>query len=133
MENINPNKAVGPDGIPGKILKLCAKELAPILTTLFQASLNQGIIPKDWKEANITPIFKKGEKTNAENYRPVSLTSIICKLLEHIVHSSIMDHFEKNNILTNVQHGSRQKRSCETQLITTCKDFIKTLEKKWPN
>ena len=130
MANINPNKATGPDEIPGKVLKLGAKELAPTLSMLFQASLDQGKVPDDWKAANIVPLFKKGDKTCPENYRPVSLTSITCKLLEHIVHSTIMDHFEANQILIEVQHGFRQKRSCETQLITTCSDFIQNIEKK---
>ena len=110
MQNINPNKATGPDGIPGHLLKIGSEQLAPIFTTFFQASLNQGTIPDDWKRANITPLFKKGDKTNPENYRPVSLTSIVCKLLEHIVHSTIMDHLDKYNLLTTVQHGFRKKK-----------------------
>ena len=129
LANINPNKATGPDEIPGKLLKLGAKELAPSLSVLFQASLDQGKVPDDWKTANIVPLFKKGDKTCPENYRPVSLTSITCKLLEHIVHSTIMDHFETNQILTEIQHGFRQKRSCETQILTTCRDFIQNIEK----
>ena len=128
--NINPNKATGPDLIPGKLLKTCANELCDIYKLLFQASLNQGTIPIDWKRANIMPLFKKGDKSKPENYRPVSLTSISCKLLEHIVHSNIMDHFDKFETLNNDQHGFRQKRSCETQLITTINDFSKCLNSK---
>ena len=130
MSKINENKATGPDGIPGKLLKLCAKELTPVFTILFQASLDQGIVPEDWKLANIVPLFKKGDKKNPENYRPVSLTSIPCKLLEHIVHSSIMDHLDKHKILSDVQHGFRQSRSCESQLITTTHDFVNCLDNK---
>merc|ERR1712074_60201 len=100
MKNINPNKAAEPDGIPGQLLKICAEELAPVFTTLFQAPINQGNVPEDWKKANIMPLFKKGDKTNPENYRPVSLTSISCKLLEHIIHSSVMDHFDQHKVLT---------------------------------
>ena len=127
LTNINEQKATGPDKIPGKILKMCAHELADIFVLLFQASLDQGKVPEDWKNANIVPLFKKGDKSKAENYRPVSLTSVTCKLLEHIIHSNIMDHLEKHNILNNIQHGFRQKRSCETQLITTINDFSDTL------
>ena len=125
--NINEHKATGPDEISGKILKTCANELCEIYQKLFQASLDQGQVPDDWKKANIVPLFKKGDRTKPENYRPVSLTSISCKLLEHIIHSNIMDHLDKYNILTSIQHGFRQKRSCESQLITTLHDFNNSL------
>ena len=128
--NIKENKATGPDGIPGRILKLCAPEIVDAYVLLFQTSLDQGKVPNDWKDANIIPIFKKGNKTKAENYRPVSLTSITCKLLEHIIHSNIMDHLDKNNILNKIQHGFRQKRSCETQLITTINDLSNCLNER---
>ena len=130
MLNIKENKATGPDGIPGNLLKICAHELAEVFTLLFQASLDQGCLPPDWKKANIVPVFKKGDKSAVENYRPISLTSVTSKILEHIVHSSIMDHFEKHNHLNSFQHGFRQKRSCETQLITTLRDFFNCLNKK---
>ena len=77
--------------------------------------------------AHIFPLFKKGDKTSAENYRPISLTCIISKLLEHIVHSSVMDFLDSKNILTPFQHGFRQKRSCESQLLTTLRDFSESL------
>ena len=130
MSKLNENKATGPDGIPGKLLKLCSKELSPVFTILFQASLDQGTIPEDWKLANIVPLFKKGDRKNPENYRPVSLTSIPCKLLEHIIHSSVMDHLEKYNVLTNIQHGFRHKRSCESQLLTATNDFMNCFDNK---
>ena len=128
LNKLKENKATGADSIPSRILKICSNELAPVLTVLFQASLDQGKIPDDWKSANIVPIYKKGDKTQAENYRPVSLTSITCKLLEHIIHSSIMDHFDSFNVLTDCQHGFRKSRSCESQLVTTIKDFTDCFE-----
>ena len=128
MSNLNDNKATGADGVPSKILKLCSSELAPVFTLLFQASLEQGKVPDDWKTANIVPIHKKGSKFNPENYRPISLTSITCKLLEHIIASSMMRHFDFYKVLADCQHGFRSKRSCESQLITTSKDFIDCLE-----
>ena len=91
---IKEHKATGPDGIPGNLLKICAHEIVDAITLLFQTSLDQGTIPKDWKKAKIVPIFKKGEKEKAENYRPISLTSI-CKLLEHIADSKIREHLDK--------------------------------------
>ena len=129
LQGINENKATGPDDIPGKFLKLCSNELADVFCILFQTSLNSGEIPTDWKQAHIFPLFKKGDKCNVENYRPISLTCIACKLLEHIVHSTTMDFLDSCKILSPFQHGFRQGRSCETQLLTTLNDFSKTLNK----
>ena len=97
----------------GKTCKL------PILHVIFMASLQQGAVPKDWRSANAVPVFKKGiNRLSAENYRPISLTSICSKVLEHIIYKHIMAHCEKRNILVDYQHGFRKSRSCETQLIT---------------
>ena len=83
----------------------------------FQASLDQGIIPDEWKSANVVPIYKKGDRSKPENYRSVSLTSITCKTLEHEVSSSIMKHLDSHSILTDAQHGFRKRISCETQVL----------------
>ena len=71
--NIKPHKVAGLDNLPARILKEVASNLAPALTLVFQASINQATLPDDWKEANVTPIFKKGDRSKAANYRPVSL------------------------------------------------------------
>ena len=75
----------------------------------------------------IVPIFKKGDKQLPSNYRPVSLTTITCKVMEHIVHNNIMEHFVKNNILFDEQHGVRRKISCESQLVTTIQGIASKL------
>jgi len=103
-------------------------ELSPVFTILFQASLDQSKIPEDWKSAYITPLFKKGDPCKASNYRPVSLTSIPCKLLEHIVHSNVINHLLSHKVLTDSQHGFRKKRSCESQLILTADDLARGIE-----
>ena len=127
LQNLNPYKAAGPDSIPTFMLKVAANEIAPILTKIFQKSYDSGTVPSDWRDANIVPIYKKGDKQQPSNYRPVSLTSISCKIMEHIVHSSIMDHFERHNILCDQQHGFRKRRSCESQLITTIQGIASRL------
>lgn len=127
LRNLKTDKATGPDSIPAFILKTAAEELAPFLTRLFQLSLNQGEIPSDWKNAWVVPIFKKGERHLAANYRPESLTSIVCKVLEHIVHSSIMKHFDSHKVLSDSQHGFRKRRSCETQLLVTTHELAQHL------
>ena len=124
---LKPHKATGPDMVPARFLKDFAMELSNIITKLFQFSIDSGTIPDDWKRASIVPIFKKGEKHKPANYRPVSLTSICCKLLEHIVHSNIMDHYDHLDILTDKQHGFRTKRSCETQLIVTIQELARNM------
>ena len=88
-----------------------------------------GKIPNDWRYASVCPAFKKGDTNNPINYRPVSLTCIICKLLEHVVTSSIMKHLEYNNILYDLQHGFRSFRSCETQLVSFIQDLAKSSDK----
>ena len=85
--------------------------------------MTSGILPNDWLSANITPIFKKGDRTNPSNYRPISLTAICCKIMEHIVYHSIMEHLQNYNILYNYQYGFRQGHSSETQLITVVEDI----------
>ena len=97
--NINQNKAAGPDNIRPRLLKELAKEIAPILTLIFQTSIETGDVPSDWRNANVSPVFKKGERYRAENYRPISLTCICCKLIEHIITSYIINHGSPPNSL----------------------------------
>ena len=75
-------------------------------------------------DANVSPVFKKGDVHLAENYRPVSLTSVSCKLLERVICKHLLNHFEKNNILTNLNHGFRSGYSCETQLLVTLNELL---------
>ncbi|KAK3083079.1 hypothetical protein FSP39_013376 [Pinctada imbricata] len=128
LKGINPFKATGPDEIPAFIMKNTADSLSPYLTYLYQFSLDTGTVPDDWRKANVVPIYKKGEKHVASNYRPVSLTSIVCKLLEHIIHSTVMGHFEHHRILCDEQHGFRARRSCESQLLITIDKIARNIE-----
>ena len=99
-----------------------------MLTHLFQQSLNTGVIPPEWKQTYVTPIYKKGNKADPKNYRPVSLTSIISKTMEHILSSQVMNYLECHNILTTTQFGFQQKHSCESQLLLTTDDFARFLD-----
>jgi hypothetical protein len=118
LKNIDASKATGPEEISARILKEFAPELSPLLTNIFNKSIQEGKVPKDWRQANVIPVFKKGEIYLANNYRPVSLTCICCKILEHIVVTNILNHLDEHKILVDCQHGFRAKRSCETQLLT---------------
>ena len=87
------------------------------------ATIESGAIPEAWKKATISPVYKKSDRSDPANYRPVSLTCISCKILEHIINRHILDHLDKHNILADAQHGFRKRRSCETQLLLTCHDL----------
>ena len=131
LQDLNTRKATGPESISAHVLKTYATEIAPVLTFIFQQSISSGYVPTDWRLANITPIFKKGDKSTPSNYsRPVSITSICSKLIEDIIFSNVMDHYENNNVLVDVQHGFRPGRSCETQLLITAQDLSKSLDNK---
>lgn len=128
LNKINPKKACGPDMIPARILKDMADELSPLLTVIFQRSFKCGTVPDDWKSANVTVIFKKGDRFKARNYRPVSLTSLCCKVQEHIITSNILRHLEEHDILTDCQLGFRARRSCETQLVTLVHELAEAVD-----
>ena len=115
LRNINPNKAQGPDGIHGRILKNCAATLAYPISKLFRLSYSTGHIPAEWKLANVVPIHKKGSKSNVENYRPISLTSIVMKQFEKVVRMKLMKLCE--NFINDNQHGFLPKKSCTTQMV----------------
>ena len=123
LANLNTGKAAGPDGLSGKLLKGTSSEIAPILHAIFQRSIDEGTVPRAWKHANISPVFKKKDRCDPANYRPVSLTCISCKILEHIINRHVLDHLDAHGILADEQHGFRKRRSCETQLILTCHDL----------
>ena len=92
IKHTKPDKAAGPDGIYPRILVEAKEELAQPLATLFNISLRSGTVPQAWKEAIISPIFKKGKRSDPGNYRLISLTSVVCKLLEHLVRGHITRH-----------------------------------------
>ena len=128
LKNLNPNKASGPDEISPRLLKELHHEIAPILTKIFKSSLHSGIVPDDWKSALVAPVYKKGPKCKPSNYRPISLTCIASILMEHILVSNIMTHFDSNDILSPFQHGFCSKHSCETQLISFTQEIFDNLE-----
>ena len=109
LKELDASKAMGPDNMKP-------------LTLIFQKSVSSGIVPSAWKEARITPIFKKGNKTEPSNYRPVNLTSIVCKTLEKLVRKSILSHLTKNHLLSDKQYGFRSGRSCSLSFSTLWRD-----------
>ena len=124
---IRPDKARCPDQIPARILREAAAKLAPVFASLFQQSYEPGIFPTAWKDANITAIFKKGTRSEPFNYRPVSLTSLTSKVMEHIVCSQMRRHLSSHSVISPHQHGFLRGLSCETQLISVVHEWARTL------
>nr|VZI26708.1 unnamed protein product [Spirometra erinaceieuropaei] len=125
---LNESKSPGPDDIPPKLLKELAAELAKPLSMLFQASFEAGCLPADWKSARITPLHKGGSKAPANNYRPISLTSICCKLMEKIIKRELMRFLEQHNLLSDAQHGLRSGRSCVTNLLNCLERWTRSVD-----
>ena len=128
LKELNPHKASGPDKIPTYILRECAEEIAPILTRIFNQSIEEGTVPQDWLSANVCPVYKKGKRSLPINYRPISLTSVACKTLEHIIAHNIMRHIDMHKILKPYQHGFLKHHSCESQLINTSEEIMRHLD-----
>ena len=114
---------MGPDKIPSIILKELSEELSFPLQLIMNKSLADGIVPDKWKTAEVTAIYKKGDKSDPGNYRPVSLTSITCKVMESLIADQIRSYMEYNNMFHRCQHGFRQHRSCVTQLLEVLNDL----------
>lgn len=118
MKQLRSNKSPGVDGIPSKLLIETAQVTSLPLSIIYQSSILSGDLPDDWKMSNISPVFKSGSKLEPNNYRPISLTSHCCKMLESIIKDSIMEHIYKLKLLNKSQHGFLPKRSCLTNLLT---------------
>ena len=129
IEKLKVSKSPGPDTISPRILKEAKTELVKPLTLLFNKSLQSGTMPEEWKLANVTPIFKKGSKSLPSNYRPISLTSVVCKMLETLIRDKLVKHLEDNNLIKNTQHGFRNKRSCLTNLLDFFYDILNQYDK----
>lgn len=129
LGNIKLGKAPGPDGIPNIVLKSCADIIASYLLIIFTKSLESGRLPDDWKFGNVVPIHKNGKKNSVENYRPISLTSECCKIMEHIIYSNLISHLNINNFFSSAQHGFRTGLSCNTQLLEFYHDLACAFDK----
>jgi len=124
LAKIERNKSVGPDGIPGEILKLSGEAMTPFLVRLLEISLNNATNPSDWKIATVVPIYKGGDRSAVSNFRPTSLTSVVCKQLEHFIAGYLRHVWDKNDWLYEGQHGFRPGYSCESQVIKVYQDSL---------
>ena len=122
------NKSPGVDGIPPKLLMETVDQISIPLARVFNLSLKEGVVPFEWKEANIIPLFKKGSRNKSENYRPVSLTSVICKLLERLIKDHMVDFLVKHKLLNSSQHGFLKARSCLTNMLCFLEEITKWID-----
>ena len=128
IKNLKKDKAPGPDSIHPRIIVECAEQITEALKIIFQQSFDTGIIPTEWKRAHITALFKSGDKAEPGNYRPVSLTCIVGKLMESILRERIMCYLKDNNLLSNRQFGFINGRSTTVQLIKVIDYLTKEIE-----
>lgn len=128
LQKLKTDKSPGPDGIHPLLLKECAPVLAEPLSLIYQQSYATGTLPMDWKTANVVPIYKKGSRCDKGNYRPVSLTSVPCKVMENIVKEGLSKYLLTNTIPCKEQHGFTNGRSCLTNLLETFENWTKALD-----
>ena len=127
MTTLNSAKSPGPDGWPPFVLKKIAQHICLPLYIIFSNSLATRCVPDNWKRGHVVPIYKKGCRKQASNYRPITLTSIVGKLLESIVRDSLLTHFNTYDLLSSNQHGFIPGRSCVTQLLSVLDDWTRAM------
>ena len=115
--SLNINKSCGPDEINPRMLTERVDFIASPLALLMNKTLEYGSLPQDWKIAFVSPIYKKGARNVAENYRPISLTSVVCKLMEKFIKDAALNHLIENNLLSTKQFGFVKGRTTVTQLL----------------
>ena len=130
LKNLDTSKSPGPDDILPIFLKTCSNELAPVLCKVFNFFVQKGQVPKAWKEANVVPVYKGGVKPKDDvgSYRPVSLTSILCKVLEKLISVRIIKYADEYDILSDNQFGFRNGRNCEQMLVKFFHHVCKSLD-----
>ena len=122
-------KSQEPDLIHPRLLKETNDCIVSPLCKLFRQSLDQGQLPNDWKIANVTTLFESGDRQLPENYRPISLTSVVYKLMERIIRNEIVSHMESNNLFVEEQHGFIAGKSCTTQLLEFMEEITEALDR----
>ena len=131
LQNLKTGKSPGPDGLHPRFVNELADDLCLPLYLIFKSSINGAKIPKQWKFARVSAIFKKGNRELACNYRPVSITSIICRILETIIRNSIVKFLVSNDLLSVYQYGFLKGRSTTLQLLKVLNDWTESMENKF--
>jgi hypothetical protein len=128
LRGLDKTKSPGPDRITASVLKTCADILCRPLSMLFGQSFDSGVLPSDWRTAIICPIFKKGDKFDPGNYRPVSLTSLVVKIMESIIYDTTIKFLVKHHVIPDNQHGFMPGKSITSNLLCCLSDWTKLLD-----
>ena len=128
INKIHPKTSRTPDDLAPFAIKKIYPAIIAFLKLFFRKCFDTGELPEQWKLALVSPIFKKGCKNVASNYRPISLTSILCRLMEYIIKEAILNHLLNNNLLSENQHGFLPNRSTTTQLLNSLNDWSESLD-----
>jgi Reverse transcriptase (RNA-dependent DNA polymerase) len=129
LNKLKTGTACGPDGVQAVLLKNASSSLSFSLAQLYQFLFSSSV-PKEWKLASVTPIFKKGKPCDVSNYRPISLTSVCCKVMESIIKDELLKYLLSKNLITRHQHGFLARRSTGTQLIDCLNEWTLNIENK---
>ena len=132
IKSLKVSPSSGPDGISSSFLRDNVSSMAVPLSIIYTKSMETGTVPSDWRKANVTPIFKKGSKSDPGNYRPISLTSIPCKVMESIMRDEIVDHLVTQQLIKSTQHGFMSHKSCTTNLLEFMENITKNLDEGTP-
>ena len=125
LNQLKPSSAPGPDKLWPRVLHSLADGLSYPLALIYTRCLSEGTVPPEWKRANITPIYKKGSKGSSGNYRPVSLTCVLCKVMESLLRDAVVEHLAKHHLIRDTQHGFMRGKSCLTNLL----EYLEVLTK----
>lgn len=131
LDSLKRNKSPGPDGIHARIIKELAVQLVAPLKIIFELSFKTRKLPEEWKRANVTAIFKKGDRSDPSNYRPVSLTCIIGKIMESVIKDRIITHMKENNLCSSKQYGFVSGRSTTLQMLQVANKWTEALDEGW--
>ena len=132
LKNTNGSKSMGPDGIHPRLLSEGYNELALPVFLIIRKSLDSGLVPALWILGSLCPIHKKGDILDPLNYRPVSLTCVLCKLCEKLIRKTIVKHLEDNGLIYDGQHGFREKRSTLTNLLAYMEILTEAVDNQIP-
>eukprot|EP00061_Rhincodon_typus_P002297 g17118.t1 len=132
LNGLKVDKSPGPDGLHPRVLKEIAEEIVEAFVVIFQESLESGRVPEDWQIANVTPLFEKGVRQKTENYRPISLTSVVGKILEPIVKDEISEYLEMHGKIGQSQDGFIKGRSCWTNLLEFFEEVMSRVDQGEP-
>lgn len=129
IDNLKTSSSFGVDNVTSTLLKNTKNYIEIYLFKIFVQSLASGVLPEEWKIGKVIPLHKQGDKQSPLNYRPISLISTPCKILEHIIFTHLVNYLDSNSFFSPSQHGFRKSLSCETQLLTFTNDVLSILDR----